>query len=80
MIAKTLVLGILLLVVTTAHAFEYPALASPEAEAEYHRMIAAWQDTSRMASLEPGAIDFTGGEIPINIAFNHEGENNAEKR
>ena len=78
MIAKTLVLGILLLVVTPAHAFEYPALASAEAEAEYHRMIAAWHDTSKTASLEPGAIDFIGGEIPVNTAFNKKGEANEE--
>ena len=45
-------------------------LGSRESEAKYHESVAAWMDaTGGKQGLEPGAIDYSGGPVPKNKAF-----------
>lgn len=55
-------------------------IGTREAEEIYHISVASWMDaTGGKQGIEPGAISYEGGPVPINTAFNNKGENNERK-
>lgn len=51
--------------------YSHSGLGTREAEEAYHASVAAWMDaTGGKQGVEPGAISYENGPIPINTAFN----------
>ena len=82
MFLKMVVLAMLFFSVSTAYAdswspytkntpvYTASGLGSREAEEAYHQAVAAWMDaTGGKQGIEPGAISYEYGPIPLNTAF-----------